>query len=446
MRVILSLTPLLAISVLVHAQQPIRGQTGAANAGASRASAAALVAVAVARVPEAEGMEFAAAANFPKGNAKVEGLLFLPYAAKRVAAVVVILDYGQLSKPLFEDADLRRVANETSCAVVLARLTNIKPPPPDEPIASQLLRNAAAGGGDALLLLLRRFAEETGHRELRDAPMLFWGWSAAASFGTTFGALHPERTVGFIRYHTHRRGLSEDVQRLKQTPSLLIAGGKDETAGVEDAQAFFKVGRGAGAPWALAIEPNAPHFSPEVHALTAKQLVIPWIAAVLRGRVHGDGAWLADTNASTIAPSDTFMGDKAAANWLPDETSARGLQAVVHAVARPDDGVSGTWTGEGANAGGRLPLSLELKVDGATVTSAVLNAGGMVGETRNGKFNPVNGTLSLEIDAKAPNNPAMAMHFVLQGVVFQNTATGHIDATTQTGVKIPSGRFLITRK
>jgi hypothetical protein len=175
--------------------------------------------------------------------------------------------------------------------------------------------------------------------------------------------------------------------------------------------------------------------------LTAKQLVIPWIAAVLRSGLARDGAWLANTDASIIASDGGFAGDKAAANWLPDEVSARGVHAVMHAVVRPDDGVSGTWTGEGANAGGRLPLFLELKVDGATVTSAVLNAGGMVGETRNGTFDPVNGTLSLEIDAKAPNNPALAMHFVLHGVVFANTATGRIDATTQTGVTLPSGRF-----
>ncbi len=429
----------------------LQAHTPSAPGGVSRAEVSqeaptSLVSVPVAGLEQGEGREFAAAANLPKSNAKVEGLLFLPHRAKRVARVVVILDYGRLGRLLFDDDALRRVAKETSSAVVLARLTNIKQPPPDEPVASQLLRNAAVGGGEALLLLLRRLAEETGHRELRDASMLFWGWSRAANFGTTFAALHPERTVGFIRYHTHRRGLSDEVQRLKQVPALLIAGGKDETAGVEDAQAFWKLGRAAGAPWALVIEPDSPHFSIESHALTAKQLVIPWISAVLRSGLSRDGAWLANMDASSIASSSNFIGDKAAANWLPDEASARGVHAATHASARPDDGVSGTWTGGGANANGWLPLSLELKVDGATVTSAVLNAGGMVGETRNGKFNPVNGTLSLEIDAKAPNNPAMGLHFVLQGVVFANTATGRIDATTQTGETLPSGRFLITRK
>ena len=392
---------------------------------------------------EPDGSEFAAAVNLTESNAKVDGVLFIPREVQRVAAVFVILDYGELSRPLFEDHELRRVITQTSTAVLLARITNIKPPAPGEPITSQLLRNAGVGGGQALLLLFRRFADETGHRELREASMLFWGWSSAASFGTTFAAVHPKRTVGFIRYHTHRRGLSDDVQQLKQIPALLVAGGKDETAGIEDAQAFWKLGRASGAPWALAIEPDSPHFSPEIHALTAKQLVIPWIAAVLQR--HSDHAWLADMSASAIGSYDNFKGDKATASWLPDEASARGWQTVMHPTVRPN-GISGTWTGAGVNAGGRIALSLELKVDGTVVTSAVLNTMGMVGETRSGRFNPVDGQLSLQIDAKAPTNPAMSIHFVLEGVVFENTATGRIEATTQAGVNLPTGRFLITRK
>jgi hypothetical protein len=306
-----------------------------------------------------------------------------------------------------------------------------------------VLRNAGIGGGEAFLSLFQRIADETGHRELRDVPFLFWGWSAAASFGTTFAAIHPERTVGFVRYHTHRRGLSDDLQSLKQMPALLIAGGKDETAGIDDAQALWKLGRAVGAPWVLAIEPESPHFSPEIHAMTVKQLLIPWIAAILQR--HRDHPWLADMSALAIGSFDNFTGDKANASWLPDEVSARGWQTVTQPAGR-SGGISGRWTGAGVNAGGRIALSLELTVDGAVVTSAVLNAGGLVGETRNGRFNPVNGQLSLEIDAKAPNNPERAIHFVLEGVVFENTATGHIDATAQSGVVLPTGRFLITRK
>lgn len=449
MRLAIWLTPLLVSSLLVHAGRSVWGQTGGSGAEVPQRFSASLVSVPVARVQQAKDSEFAAAANLPKSNAKVEGLLFLPHAAKRVLRVLVILDYGESGRALFDDDALRRIVKETSSAIVLARLTNIEPAAPDQPVAAQLLRNAAVGGGEALLLLLRRLAKETGHRELRDVSMLFWGWSAAASFGTTFAALHPERTAGFIRYHTHRRGLSDDVQRLKQVPALLIAGGKDETAGVDDAQAFWKLGRAAGAPWALVIEPDSPHFSPEHYALTAKQLVIPWVSAILRGGPSIDRGWLANTDASTIATSSRFVGDKAAANWLPDDASARGVRAVASAGGRsdahPDDGVSGVWTGEGANAGGKLPIVLEVKVEGATVT-AVLNAAGMIGETRTGTFNPVNGTLSLEIDAKGPNNPGNAIHFLLQCVVFRNTATGRIEATMQTGQALPTGRFLITRK
>ena len=49
---------------------------------------------------EPDGSEFAAAVNLTESNAKVDGVLFIPREVQRVAAVFVILDYGELSRPL----------------------------------------------------------------------------------------------------------------------------------------------------------------------------------------------------------------------------------------------------------------------------------------------------------------------------------------------------------
>jgi len=137
------------------------------------------------------------------------------------------------------------------------------------------------GGDDALLLLLQRLGDESGHRELKDAPLLFFGWSATASFGTTFAELHPDRTIGIIRYHSHRRGMTENLSVLKSIPTLIIAGGKDETAGVQDAEALWASGRAVRAPWTFAIEPNATHGDERVLFRTADNLLAPWITAVV---------------------------------------------------------------------------------------------------------------------------------------------------------------------
>ena len=173
---------------------------------------------------------------------------------------------------------------------------------------------------------------------MKDAPLLLWGWSASASFDTTFAELHPERTVAFIRYHTHLRGLSPDIKVLKNIPGLLIAGGKDEQAGTEDAEIFWKSGRSAGAPWTFAIEPGATHASEESF-VSSHALVIPWIAAVVRQRlapgstrlrpITADSEWFGNNHTAEVAPHATFPGSKEEASWLPDEVTARGWRTVL---------------------------------------------------------------------------------------------------------------------
>ena len=167
---------------------------------------------------------------------------------------------------------------------------------------------------------------------------MLWGWSAPAGFGTTFGELYRERTVAFLRYHGNLLGLSPGMKALKNIPALLIAGGKDEQAGTEDAQTLWKSGRSAGAPWTLAIEPGATHGSQEGF-VSSHQLMIPWIAAVLRQRlapgstrlrpVTDESGWLGNNNTAEVAPYATFPGPKEGASWLPDEATARGWSRVV---------------------------------------------------------------------------------------------------------------------
>jgi len=238
---------------------------------------------------------------------------------------------------------------------------------------------------------------------------MFWGFSAAASFGATFAAIHPERTIGVVRYHTHRRGLSADVQAVSRIPALLIAGANDETAGVEDAEVLWTLGRAVDAPWTFAVEPDGAHASPEIHERTLRDLTIPWIAAVLRMRLAGDStlrpvpndqSWFADTRTFDIGPVLRFAPDQRTANWLPDEVSAHGWRAVARPIVRsvPTDPISGAWTGHAILGTNRVPLSIDLKLDDKAV-SVVLNMGGVVGVTSSGTFDRQRGRLTFEVDA-----------------------------------------------
>ena len=286
-----------------------------------------------------QGAEFAAAANLTEKNIKAEGTIFVPHKVPHVLAVIVTVGRAPLVDRTAEPFYLWRTLSETSkCALLYLRLGTIRP----EPAAGDVfVRDAAAGGADALLAILQRLGEQSAHPELKDAPLLLWGGSAGAGFGTTFAELYPERTVAFIRYHAHLRGWSPNMKVLKDIPGLLIAGGKDETAGTEDAERLWKNGRSAGAPWTFAVEPGATHRDDQT-LVSSQQLIIPWIAAVLRQRlgpgsmrlrpVTENSGWLGNNHKTEVAPYATFPGPKPEASWLPDEVTARGWRTVLDAA------------------------------------------------------------------------------------------------------------------
>jgi hypothetical protein len=184
-------------------------------------------------------------------------------------------------------------------------------------------------------MLLQRLAQESGHPELADAPLLFWAHSAAGGFEPTFALAHPDRTIGFIQYHSGS-GATAVPKALSEIPGLILKGGKD-TSVAGNAEDFANSGRAVGAPWTFSLDPDATHGDME-YLNKANDLMIPWVTAVVRQRVGSDGsalrgvpdnaAWLGDNRTGEAAPYTNFTGAKATASWLPDEASARAWQAL----------------------------------------------------------------------------------------------------------------------
>lgn len=287
----------------------------------------------VTRVTEVagEGVEVAAAVNLPRNDIKVEGTLFLPQRSTRVRAVIVAIRWG-LGEAFYVDPQLRRLVEGTESGVLLAKFSNIGP--------STLHGTVQEGGGagaEGLLMLLQRFAQESGHEELTEVPILIWAFSAAGRFAETFAAVQSHRTLAFVLYQTSGVVRQEEVGALSHIPALRLAGSMDSLAPIEWAEAWLKRGRSVGAPWTFGIVPGATHGSEE-HRKKANDIVIPWITAVLRQRLSPDGGPLrvvADASASLgnnetgdVASFSTFLGSKADASWLPDEATARGWQAM----------------------------------------------------------------------------------------------------------------------
>lgn len=284
-----------------------------------------------------QGLEFAAAANLLEKNVKVEGTLFLPDTLDRVRLVVVVMNWG-ISPAVYEDPEWRRLVTSLGGGLLHARITNIRA---ISPLRPQLVRQAALGGDAGLLMVLNRLAEESGHEELKDVPMLLWGHSATGVFVATFAGLHPERTVGFIGYHTIRRGIPVNLNIVSRIPALLFSGEKDDQERIDDTEDLLKSGRAIDAPWALVMEPGVTHDSIE-GVKKANLLVMPWVRAVVRQRVApassnlialtDRGGWIGNRRTMKIEPYASVSEAATDWSWLPDDASARAWQVVSDSV------------------------------------------------------------------------------------------------------------------
>lgn len=282
---------------------------------------------------QVRGIDLVAAVNLVKEDVKADGRLFLPDNVTRVRAVIVVTFWG-LGPNVYADQRVRRLADTSDSALLLAKVTRISTTELDN---RPVLSNA---GQDAFLELLRRLAAESGHQELASAPLLFWGHSAAGNVGPAFTLSQPQRTIAFVLYQSAAMlsvRTDADIRAVSQVPALIIEG--MTAPDVADASKnLWRRGRAAGAPWAFALQSDAPHGSEE-YRIKANNLLIAWMNAVLRLRlsregprlrtINDDAAWLGLSEAGDIATSGTFAGAKAQSNWLPDEPSARAWRALI---------------------------------------------------------------------------------------------------------------------
>jgi hypothetical protein len=255
--------------------------------------------------------------------------LYVPPGVPQVRGVIAFIDRG-LDRYLYDDRDWRAMCARAQCALLRLGLPREDALPP----AEQPVRNAALGGGAALLRALVIGAERASRPDLRDASLLVFGFSAAGNFAVTFAAAHPERTIGFIQYHSNLRGLAVDTLALAKVPGLLITGALDERAGSEDSRSFWLALRSRQAPWAFVNHRGQPHFSVD-GAIEAGPLMREWARGLLSSRLApaspgnlvplraSDGWVVHDSTWATMPASDM---SRKLSSWVPNADVAQELR------------------------------------------------------------------------------------------------------------------------
>jgi hypothetical protein len=197
----------------------------------------------------------------------------------------------------------------------------------------QRVRNAALGGDSAVFAALRLGGERTAHAELGHVPMVVFGFSAAGNFGLTFAPLHPDRTVGFIRYHSNLRGLRVDTSSLAAVPSLTITGARDETAGSEDSRALWRVLRARGAPSAYVNHIGQSHSSID-GLVDAGEAMRDWTEALILRRTSepsrllplATDGWLVDDSTGEVRAARGEDARTPSMSWVPNARTAFALR------------------------------------------------------------------------------------------------------------------------
>jgi len=189
-----------------------------------------------------------------------------------------------------------------------------------------------------VLKALEQAANESGHTELAQAPLLIMGPSRGGCYAHAFTVARSERTIGFM---SSKGGchIVDDAGGGKSVPGYLFIGAIDAESARDNITALFETNRSTGALWALATEPGAGHRPPMDFDLIGN-----WMDAVITGRLSAPGGsvtlrsideatgWLGDRESRSIAEYAAYQGDKLQASWLPSMQTAEDWEAFVSAV------------------------------------------------------------------------------------------------------------------
>ncbi len=164
--------------------------------------------------------------------------------------------------------------------------------------------NVNQGSGQALLNVVKKFSISSGHGELDNAPLLFWGASAGGQFNYEFACWRPEKVLAFV---VNKGGIYYTALAPNETraiPAIFFTGEKDLEARNDIIKGLFSMNRRAGALWIYAPEPDVAH-----EFVQSKVLSIIFFNEIIPLRLKHD---LSENQTDYLIPlkeSDGLIGD-----------------------------------------------------------------------------------------------------------------------------------------
>ena len=179
---------------------------------------------------------------------------------------------------------------------------------------------------NTLLTALSDFGTQSQHPELASIPILFVGHSQGGCTAYGFSRVHGDRVAGFftMKGGCHSPGPAAAAAGV---PGHFLIGRLDEPHRFQNITGVFEAGRGAGAPWAVSIDPF--QHGPIVDF----DLMFDWIDAVLTARLPPapgaslramavEDGWLGDRSNGAISTYPCFSSPGSIASWLPSRETA----------------------------------------------------------------------------------------------------------------------------
>lgn len=279
------------------------------------------------------------------GEAPAEEVLlraYFPPGAARITAVFLISEHG-IGGAMMEHPRFRDFADRHQLALVGVL---------GDPVQRGIYP------AEMLESLLTDLGTPAGHPELARVPALTFGHSNGTGFSVLYAALRPERVLGWISFHS---GGSWHLlfPGVENSPGLVVHGEKDPYFVNGQYEAVRRLRRERDAPVSLLVVGGAGHWPADREQMYA--LVIAYLEACIRLRAPQglDGVtrlaavpmsrgWMADCydlarggfQLPAIAPYTHYAGDRATANWLPDEAFARAWQRFSASGSITDGGSS----------------------------------------------------------------------------------------------------------